>query len=94
MPQMPICRCGNKAGHAFDKHECIDAPLFDAARFGLDLRLLEHPIDTIWPYGVKSFDTGDRKPRRVRMTILQNNLVAAAVLNVRGSLSAHASTAF
>jgi len=76
-------------GHAFDEYERIDTALFFAARLGLDLRLLEHPIDSIRANRMQTLDARNWQQRRVRVVVLHNHLGAATSFNVCGSLSTH-----
>ena len=53
-------------GHTFDEHERADTTLFFAASLGLDLRLLEHPIDSIRANRMQTLDARNWQQRRVR----------------------------
>lgn len=72
----------NHSRHALNKDECIDAMVLYSARLGLDLRLLENPIDPIRANTVQTLNAANRNDGRVGLCRLNGNLVAVAILCV------------
>lgn len=91
-PANSNCSGNNHGRHALKEDECVYAMVFFPSRLGLDLRLLENPIDAIRANAVQTLNAANRDDGRVGLCRLNGNLVAVTIFCARARMSVgHAS---